>query len=181
MITVGTGVGGGVVLNGRIFRGATGAAPELGHMIIAADVTDGAPPAPERFPHPDALESWASGRQLDELGRQRGIGKGPEVVERAKAGDPDAIDAIRIVGERLGVGIANVMNLFDPDLVVIGGGVSTAGALLTGPAEAAARRTALPGVGTKTRIQLARHGVHAGVRGAALLALHELHDTERTA
>ncbi|HEX8121896.1 MAG TPA: ROK family protein [Solirubrobacteraceae bacterium] len=181
MITVGTGVGGGVVLNGRIFRGATGAAPELGHMIIAADVRNGAPPAPERFPHPDALESWAAGRELDELGTERGIGKGPEVVERAKAGDEQAIDAIRIVGERLGVGIANVLNLFDPDLIVIGGGVSTAGELLTGPAEAAARRLALPGVGEKTRIELARHGVHAGVRGAALLAAQELHAIERTA
>jgi glucokinase len=179
MITVGTGVGGGIVLDGRIFRGATGAAPELGHMIVAADLADGAPPAPERFPHPDALESWAAGRELDELGEQRGIGKGPAVVERAKAGDAQAIDAIRIVGERLGVGIANVMNLFDPDLVVIGGGVSTAGELLTRPAEEAARRLALPGVGTKTRIELARHGLHAGVRGAALLAAHELTAIER--
>ena len=101
-------------------------------------------------------------------------------MERAKAGDAQAIDAIRIIGERLGVGIANVMNLFDPDLVVIGGGVSTAGELLTGPAEEAARRLALPGVGTKTRIELARHGVHAGVRGAALLAAHELPAIERT-
>jgi glucokinase len=181
MITVGTGVGGGVVLDGRIFRGATGAAPELGHMIVSADLTDGAPPAPADFPHPDALESWARGGNLDELGRRRGIGEGPEVVERAKAGDADAIDALRIVGERLGVGIANVMNLFDPDLVVIGGGVSRAGELLTGPAEEAARRTALPGIGTRTRIELARHGVHAGVRGAALLAAQELHAIERTA
>lgn len=181
MITVGTGVGGGIVLNGRIFRGATGAAPELGHMIVAADLEQGAPPAPERFPHPDAIESWAAGRELDELGERRGIGKGPAVVERAKAGDAQAIDAVRIIGERLGVGIANVMNLFDPDLVVIGGGVSTAGDLLTGPAESAARRLALPGVGTKTRIELARHGLHAGVRGAALLAAHELTAIERTA
>ena len=184
MITVGTGVGGGIVLNGRIYRGATGAAPELGHMIIAADVRDGAPPAPEKFPHPAALESWAAGRELDELGLERGIGKGPEVVQRAKAGEEQAIDAIRIVGERLGVGIANVMNLFDPDLIVIGGGVSTAGALLIDPAEEAARRLTLPGVGTRTRIAPARHGVTAGVRGAALLAAQELEhtsDPERTA
>jgi glucokinase len=82
------------------------------------------------------------------------------------------------------VGIANVMNLFDPDLVVIGGGVSTAGDLLIGPAEEAARRLTLPGVGTKTRIAVARHGLHAGVRGAALLAAQELEHTsepERTA
>ena len=180
MVTVGTGVGGGIVLDGRIFRGATGAAPELGHMIIAADVKDGAPPAPERFPHAAALESWAAGRELDELGEERGIGKGPEVVKRAKEGDEQSIDAIRIIGERLGVGIANVLNLFDPDLIVIGGGVSTAGELLTKPAEETARRLALPGVGERTRIGLARHGVQAGVRGAALLAAHELNAMERT-
>jgi glucokinase len=180
MITVGTGVGGGIVLDGRIFRGATGAAPELGHMIVAADLTNGAPPAPGRFPHPDALESYAAGRELDELGEQRGLGKGPQVVEKANAGDAQAIDAIRIIGERLGVGMANAINLFDPDLIVIGGGVSTAGELLTKPAEEAARRLSLPGVGTKTRIELARHGLHAGVRGAALLAAHELTAIERT-
>ena len=180
MVTVGTGVGGGIVLDGRIFRGATGAASELGHIIIAADVTNGAPPAPERFPHPAALESWAAGRELDELGEQRGIGKGPAVVARAKDGDPQAIDAIRIIGERLGVGIASVLNLLDPDLVVIGGGVSTAGELLTRPAEEAARRLTLPGVGTKTRIRLARHGTAAGVRGASLLAAQELQAMERT-
>jgi glucokinase len=179
MITVGTGVGGGIVLDGKIFRGATGAAPELGHMIVAADLTNGAPPAHE-FPHPDAIESYAAGRELDQLGEQRGIGPGPAVVEAAKQGDEQAIDAIRIIGERLGVGIANVMNLFDPDLVVIGGGVSTAGELLTRPAEEAARRLSLTGVGTKTRIELARHGVHAGVRGAALLAAQELTAIERT-
>jgi glucokinase len=177
MLTVGTGVGGGVVLDGRIFRGSTGAAPELGHMIVAADLTNGAPQAPKRFPHPAALESHASGPTLDELGERRSIGKGPRVVERARAGDPDAVDALRVVGERLGVGIANVMNLFDPDLVVIGGGVSAAGELLRRPAEEAARRLTLPGVGTATRIALARHGVHAGVRGAALLAAQELHAT----
>ncbi|HEX8084825.1 MAG TPA: ROK family protein [Solirubrobacteraceae bacterium] len=179
MITVGTGVGGGIVLDGRIFRGATGAAAELGHMIVAADLKDGAPAA-HKFPHPAAIESWAAGRELDELGEQRGIGKGPEVVKRANDGDEDAIDAIRIIGERLGVGIANVTNVFDPDLVVIGGGVSTAGDLLTKPAEEAAKRLTLTGVGTKTRIQLARHGVHAGVRGASLLAAHELEAMERT-
>jgi glucokinase len=186
MLTVGTGIGGGVVLDGRIFRGATGAAPELGHMLVSADLSQGAPAAPGRFPHPAALESWCSGGKLDELGEQLGIGAGPVVVERARAGDPGAIDALRIVGERLGVGIANVMNVFDPDLVVIGGGVSTAGDLLIEPAAETARRFALTGVGTQTRIACARHGVNAGVRGAALLAAQELDDTnaplpERTA
>ena len=174
MFTVGTGVGGGVVLGGKIFRGATGAAPELGHIVISADVTDGAPHASPQFPQAVSLEAGASGTALDELGRARGFSDGPAVVEAALAGDDAAIDALRIVGERVGLGMANTINLFDPDLIVVGGGVSTAGDLLLGPAERVARAFALPGAGTRAEIRLARHGVAAGVRGAALLAATEL-------
>ena len=74
------------------------------------------------------------------------------------------------------MGIANVVNIFDPELVVIGGGVSVAGELLLAPAKESAARFILPGVGTQTRIELARYGPQAGVRGAALLAGHELDD-----
>ena len=77
---------------------------------------------------------------------------------------------MRILGERLGVGVANAINVFDPEHVVIGGGVSRAGELLLEPAEESAARFVLPGVGTRTRIGLARYGPQAGVRGAALLA-----------
>jgi glucokinase len=174
MITVGTGVGGGIVIGGRIYRGVTGAAPELGHIIIGADLTDGAPPAAERQPHHASLEYLAAGRALDRLGAERGVGDGHAVVEAAGAGDPQACECMRIVGERLGVGIANVVNIFDPELVVIGGGVSLAGELLLAPARESAARFILPGVGTETRIELARHGPQAGVRGAALLAGQEL-------
>jgi glucokinase len=174
MITVGTGVGGGIVIGGRIYRGATGAAPELGHIIVGADLTHGAPPKAERQPHHASLEYLAAGRALDRLGAERDIGDGLAVVAAAHAGDPDARDCMRILGERLGVGIANVVNIFDPELVVIGGGVSLAGDLLMEPARESAGRFILPGVGTKTRIVLARHGPQAGVRGAALLAGQEL-------
>jgi glucokinase len=174
MITVGTGVGGGIVIGGRIYRGATGAAPELGHIIVGADLTDGAPPKAPRQPHHASLEYLAAGRALDRLGAERGLGDGQAVVAAAHAGDPDALDCMRILGERLGVGIANVVNIFDPELVVIGGGVSLAGELLLEPARESAGRFILPGVGTQTRIELARHGPQAGVRGAALLAGQEL-------
>jgi glucokinase len=173
MITVGTGIGGGIVLNGRVFRGATGAAPELGHIIVAADLTDGAPEPLPRAPQPWSLEALASGRALDELGRQRGFPDGSAVVVAAREGDERALDALRILGERLGIGIANVVNLFDPDLVVIGGGVCRAGELLLEPARRSARAFILPGVGTATEIRIARYGAQAGVRGAALLALLE--------
>jgi glucokinase len=189
MFTVGTGVGGGLVLGGRVYRGATGAAAELGHTLIGADLGDGVPPGRD-FPQPGSLESLASGRALDRLatevalrrpssalGELAASGKpvdGHDAVEAGKAGDPDAIRILRVVGERLGVGIANAINAFDPDVVAVGGGVSVAGELLLGPAREVARRFTTPGVGERTEIKLARHGSEAGVRGAALLAGLEL-------
>jgi len=175
MLTVGTGVGGGIVINGRIHRGATGAAAELGHLIIGADLRDGAP-APERPPQPSSLEGLAAGRALDRLGSAHGFRDGHDVVVKAKAGDADACDCLRILGERLGIGIANMVLAFEPELVVIGGGVSTAGDLLMEPACRVARAYLLEGLGTRTEIRLARYGPQAGVRGAALLARQELEE-----
>lgn len=188
MFTVGTGVGGGMVLNGRLFRGATGAAPELGHTMIGLDLRNGAP-ALSGWPRAGSLETLASGSALDELatGAARRhpdsrLGKaleaagevsGRDAVEAAQAGDQVAIDVIAVLGERLGIGIANAINTLDPLEVVIGGGVSAAGDLLLAPARAAAARYTLPGVGTQTTIRLARHGGEAGVLGAALIAAHE--------
>jgi len=188
MFTVGTGVGGGIVLNGRIYRGATGAAGEVGHTLIGLDLEGGAPAA-SSFPQPGSLESLASGQVLDVLGAEfarkqprSALGRmaadhpvlGRDVVTAAKEGDQDACDLIRILGERLGIGIANAINVFDPEQVVIGGGVATAGELLLEPVRQAARSFVVPGVGERTSIRLARHGPRAGVIGAALLASHEL-------
>jgi len=174
MITVGTGVGGGIVIDGRIYRGHTGAAPELGHIIVGADLRNGGPAPLDKPPHPDSLEYLAAGKALDRLGHERGLGDGQAIVEAAKAGDDAALDCMRILGERLGVGIANVVNVFDPELVVIGGGVSQAGDLLMTPAREMAAGLTIEGVGTETRIELARYGPQAGVRGAALVAGQEL-------
>jgi glucokinase len=189
MFTVGTGIGGGLVLNGRVYRGATGAAAELGHTLIGVDTAGGVSPAGE-FPQPGSLESLAAGRALDHLaseiaehspssclGRLAAAGTavdGRDAVKAAQAGHPEAVEALRTLGERLGIGIANALNTFDPDEVVVGGGVSTAGDLLLGPAVEVAWRFTLPGVGEQTEIRLARHGRQAGVRGAALLAGLEL-------
>lgn len=193
MFTIGTGVGGGLVLNGRVYRGATGAAPEMGHTIIGLDLAAG---APERtpFPQPGSLEALAAGRALDRLvheaataapdsalGRrlaQDGEITGHDAVEAARRGDPDGTRLIRILGERLGVGVANAINMFDPLEIVIGGGVSTAGELLLEHVREAAARFTVPGVGTETRIRLARHGPRAGVLGAALMARHEYAEEE---
>jgi len=189
MLTIGTGVGGGIVVNGRIYRGATGGAGEIGHTIVALDVAEHIPP-PSRFPQEGSLESVASGHALDKLGarvaeaepdsalgmrRRRGESVlGADAVAAARAGDPAAARIVELWSERIGLGVANAINTFDPDEVVIGGGGALAGDLLLKPAIRSAAEYVLPGLGGATRIRLARHGVRAGVLGAALLALHEL-------
>jgi len=172
MFTIGTGVGGGIVLDGRVMRGATGAAAELGHTIIGADLRSTPFASTDEFPQPGTLESLASGRALNELGREHGLAAGT-IVEHARAGHPGACAALDLLGRRLGIGIANAINTFDPDLVVVGGGVSAAGDLLLDPARDEAARHVLTGVGTRTQIRQARYGPKAGVRGAALLAGQE--------
>jgi glucokinase len=189
MITVGTGVGGGVVIGGRIYRGATGGAGEFGHTIVGLDLA-GSVPGPMGFPQPGSLEFVASGHALDRLAQQaaelhadsilgqlRAQGKavlGPDAVEAARQGDPSAQRMVEIWGQRAGIGVANAINTFDPEEVVIGGGAAQAGDLLLEPAKRIAKGYVVPGLGKRTTIRLARHGVQAGVLGAALLAVHEL-------
>jgi glucokinase len=189
MFTVGTGVGGGLVLNGRVYRGAVGMAGEVGHTVIGLDLADGAPAHAGHFPQPGSLEVYASGRALDQLAldaaerdpegflgerlARDGEVTGHDVVEGARAGDPASIRCVEVLGQRLGVGIANAIHLFDPLEVVVGGGVSSAGELLLGPARDTARKYVVPGAGSATTIRLARHGPRAGVLGAALMAAQE--------
>ncbi|HVW18561.1 MAG TPA: ROK family protein, partial [Solirubrobacteraceae bacterium] len=92
----------------------------------------------------------------------------------ARGGDEAALAIMRVLGGRLGVGIANVVNTFDPDVVAIGGGVSAAGDLFMDRAREVAQRLYMPGVGTRTEIRLSRYGPRAGVLGAALMAGQEL-------
>jgi glucokinase len=188
MFTVGTGVGGGMVFNGRLYRGATSAA-EVGHTVIGLDVEDGAPVPEGKHPLPGTLEYLAAGRALDRLAEREAreeedsfLGKrltqdgevtGHDVVDGAKAGDADALRVLDVLGQRLGIGIANAINLFDPQEIVIGGGVSVAGDLLLDPARAVAERYTVPGLGRHTTIRLARHGAQAGVLGAAMVAAQE--------
>jgi glucokinase len=172
MFTIGTGVGGGIVIDGRVLRGATGAAAELGHTIVGADLRRAPFAHSDDFPRPGSLESLASGSALNALGAEHGIPAGT-VVDAARDGHPGALAALDLLGRRLGVGIANAINTFDPDLVVVGGGVCFAGELLLAPAREEAARHVLTGVGTQTQICRARYGSRAGVRGAALLAGQE--------
>jgi glucokinase len=187
MITVGTGIGGGIVIHGHAYRGATGAAGELGHTLVT--LPESIPP-PSGFPQPGSLEAIAAGHVLDRLAREAasahpdsalgrrlaeaGSVMGADAVALAMQGDAVATGCVATIGRRLGIGVANAINTFDPDVVAIGGGVSSAGELLLGPARAAALEYVLPGVGTRTTIRVARSGPEAGVRGAALLARSEL-------
>ena len=128
MITIGTGVGGGLVLGGRIYRGATGGAGEIGHTLVGLDL-DAAAPAPDHFPQTGSLEAMAAGHALDRLtlefadqhrdsalGRMRAAGtvSGVQAVDLAGDGDPDAAHLIELWGARVGIGIANAINTFDP-------------------------------------------------------------------
>jgi glucokinase len=189
MFTIGTGVGGGWVLNGKLYRGARTSAAEVGHTIIGRDLTEGDDGAPEPFPQRGSLETLASGRALDRLAdaaaakypdsylghkrAEKGDVDGTDVVDGANAGDEASQYCLRVLGQRLGIGIANAINTFDPLEVVIGGGVSRAGDFLLEPAREATFRHVVPGLGTKTTIRIARHGPRAGVLGAALIAAQE--------
>jgi glucokinase len=190
MLTIGTGVGGGLVLGGRIYRGASGGAGELGHTLVGLALGHGPVPRSTGFPQPGSLEYSASGHALDRLAKRAsssepesalaalaGEGRtvtGVDAVRAALQGDQAAKRIVEIWGQRVGVGVANVINTFDPDEVVIGGGAAQAGNMLLEPARRVAREYIVPGLGERTDIRLARHGVGAGVLGAALLAEQEL-------
>jgi glucokinase len=190
MLTIGTGVGGGIVLGGRIYRGSTGGAGELGHTLVGVDLSRSSVPAPTGFPQPGSLEYLAAGHALDRLvdagardhpdsalGRLSAEGKtvaGAEAVQAAEDGDDAAQRIIEVWAERVGIGIANAINTFDPDEVVIGGGAARAGERLLETAKRVALGYVVPGLGRDTSVRLAWHGVHAGVLGAALLAAQEV-------
>jgi glucokinase len=190
IITVGTGVGGGVVIDGRIFRGGSGGAGELGMTLIGLVCTPDIQAATQHFPQPGSLEALASGTALDRFGMDAAVehpnsvlGRrlvdrepvlGPDVVAAARGGDAPALEALSRWAHALGVGIANAINTFDPDEVVIGGGGASAGDLLLAPAREFAAGYVHPGLQGRAQVRIARWGVTAGVLGAALLAAHEL-------
>jgi glucokinase len=103
------------------------------------------------------------------------------VTEMAHDGDADAIELIALIGRRLGVGLANYVNIFNPEVIVIGGGVLAAGDLLLGPAREEMERRALPFPRDLVRVVPAHFGGDAGLIGAAALAFDGLEDRESVA
>lgn len=167
MVTIGTGIGGALVLGGRLFRGAHGLAGEFGHMQA---VPGGL--ACECGLH-GCWEQYCSGRALERVTRVA-LGRhldGPEVTAMALAGNEVARQAFASIGLWLGVGTAALVSAFDPEVVIIGGGVSAVGDLLLAPARAGLRDS-LQGTDHRPvpEIVPASLGPEAGAIGAALLA-----------
>jgi glucokinase len=186
VMTIGTGIGGGLILGGEVYRGSIGSGAELGHMVIEMD----GPRCQGNCPNRGCVESLASGTALAREARriaherpESGLGRaladgrelaGPLVTELAHDGDEAAIEVLRLVGARLGVAIASYVNIFNPQVVVVGGGVIGAGELLLGPARAQVAERALPPSRDYVKIVAARFGVEAGMIGAAALAIDGL-------
>src|SRR3954470_23355064 len=179
LLTLGTGIGGGLIVDGELYRGTRGAAGELGHVVVDMN----GPPCPGKCPNRGCLEALASGTALGWEGARRGVSVAPgaaevtgeRVTELAHAGDPAARGAVATLGRALGAGISGLVNAFDPEVVVVGGGVIALGELLLAPArEEAAARLGPPAHGTP--IVAARFGDEAGMIGAAVLAREAVAD-----
>jgi glucokinase len=185
MLTVGTGIGGGLVLGGEIYRGSTGAGAELGHVVIQVD----GPPCQGNCPNHGCVEALASGTALGREGRaaaesspDSALGKvlaesgevdGKVVTECALAGDEVAISVFDLIGGRLGVACSSFANVFQPNAIVVGGGVIAAGDLLLEPARREVRDRALNPM-NRTPILEATLGNDAGMIGAAAMARDEM-------
>ncbi|MGI3779644.1 MAG: ROK family glucokinase, partial [Janthinobacterium lividum] len=196
-LTLGTGIGGGLVINGQLFRGTYGMAGEWGHQTAVPGghwCECGNRGCWEQYASGNALVREArallraGGPGADTLHASLGVGPevltGPHVTAAAMAGDPVAVGLLADVGTWLGLGIADVVAGLDPEVVVIGGGVSAAGELLVGPAREAYQAT-LTGRGFRAyaRLELAKFRNDAGLVGAAdlaRLALQEPPDSARS-
>jgi glucokinase len=184
MVTLGTGIGAGVIADGELVRGAHGFGGEAGHMVVDPN----GPPCP--CGREGCWERFASGSGLGMLGREaavayrfsRGVAlagdadevRGEHVTRAAAEGDPDALAIMQRFGEWVALGVGNLLAILDSSLVVIGGGLVEAGDLLLDPV-----RTALPDQvmapeeRTDVRIVAAELGERAGAIGAALLGDRE--------
>jgi glucokinase len=183
VLTLGTGIGSGIVLGGRLFRGSTGAGAEIGHMTI----DEHGPPCQGTCPGRGCFEIFASGTAIGRsgtdagrrepasaLGRavaQRGFVTGEEVVALAVSSDEAACSVMAAVGRSLGAGLVSIVNIFEPQVIVIGGGASAAGDLLLDPAREVVAQRALRPSRDSVRIVPAALGEEAGMVGAGLFAL----------
>ncbi len=187
MITLGTGIGGGLILGGRPYRGTIGAGAELGHTVIDID----GPPCQGNCPNRGCIEALASGTALGREGREaaerspgsalgRALVEGEEITGEAVSaaaldGDATAREVLALVGRRLGAAFSSFANTFEPEVIVVGGGVMAAGDLLLDPAREELRARALPPM-NRTPVAAAELGGDAGMVGAAVMAMAELEE-----
>src|SRR5215207_9102799 len=175
VLTIGTGVGGGLIIGGEIYRGSIGAGAELGHMVI----DENGPRCQGNCPNHGCVEALASGTAIAKAGKEaaernpdsalgKALADGPivgrTVTELALAGDGPAREVVAQAGRHIGVALSSLANIFDPDVFVIGGGVSAVGDLLLDPARQELRTRALPPM-NKAPVQLAQLGPEAGMIG----------------
>jgi glucokinase len=181
LLTLGTGIGGGIIVAGRLVHGASGAAGEWGHMVV--DVNGPACSCGDS----GCLETLVSGSALardglrvardapeSALGIALAAGRditGMLVTELAHDGDQAARDVVALMGTYLGIGIANVVNILNPEVVVVGGGVIAAGDLLLEPARRVVAERALAPSRDQVRIVPTHFGDASGMMGSALLAM----------
>lgn len=180
-VTVSTGIGGGIVLGGEIYTGARGLAAEIGHITI----DDHGPPC--NCGNSGCWESLASGTALANRARHRlmkdkqsAIADGrtesitaEHVFKAAEAGDALALELIEITAYYLGTGFASLINIFNPDVIAIGGGMSRMGRMLLEPAYITAQKRSFAKAYETVRFTLAQLGQNSGVLGAAVYALRQ--------
>jgi glucokinase len=186
MISLGTGIGGGLWLNGEVYRGATGVGAEMGHSVLQIH----GPDCPGDCPGVGCFEALVSGTAIGREGLRRAeadpdsaLGRrlaaekeitGGIVTEMAHDGDALAREVLAEIGERLGFGLVGLVNTFNPEVIVIGGGAVRGGELLLEPARRVIAAHALPPAREAVRLVPAHYGDEAGMIGAALMALESL-------
>jgi glucokinase len=169
LLTLGTGVGGGIVLDGRPYRGWA----EIGHMVVQA----GGPPCQGNCHGRGHLEALVSGTAAERVAQGLwGLdADAPTLVEHARAGDEEALAQLDEMADLLGAAIGSLANLFDPDLVVVGGGFGEAVVdLILDRTQEAARREALAPADRTLRVVPAKLGPDAGLVGASLVGFQAL-------
>src|SRR5450759_2883458 len=178
MLTLGTGVGGGLILGGKPYRGSVGAGAEHGHMVI---LQAGAAWYGNCTGH-GPLEALTSGHAATLAAREQ---LGPEVdarelVRRGEAGDEPALALLHRIGESLGAAFGSLVNIFNPELIVVGGGFAAAGELILAPARERMAAESLPNMAELTRVVLAELGPDAGMIGAGFVAFEALENAAAT-
>jgi glucokinase len=165
-LTISTGVGGGVVIDGSLYRGSRGNGGELGHVTVD---WHGRPC--RGCGRRGCLEAYVSGTSIAERAQEAGldVSSAEEVAAAARAGDRVAETVWGDTVEALGCGITSIVNLFEPELVVLGGGVTNSGEQLIGPVRALVRASAMSPAGDAADVVASAYGVQVGVAGAAAI------------